>query len=59
MDINEIKKERTKLEDKIFFLIKEFEQETSTAVEYIRVDREQLIGYRLQQLAGISIKLEV
>lgn len=59
MDIDEVKLKRTLLESAILNLVLTFEQQTKTSVEYIRVDKEQLIGRKPQVTYGVSIKLEV
>lgn len=59
MDVEEVKRKRSILENNILNLVLEFENETGTSVEYIRIDKEAIIGKRLQKTFGVSIKLEM
>lgn len=59
MEVKEVQRKRSELENTIYNLILDFQNTTGTKVNFVHLSDNTILGERFPQIIGVRISLEI
>lgn len=59
MEIEEVKRLREELNEKIFDLIEKFESDTNTSIMYVNINSDYVIGKKEPRISSVNVDVRM